>query len=127
MSQEAQVRSVGGEDPLEKEMAAHFSIFAWRHEQKGLVGYSPRDHKKSDTTERISLSAFQNLDAKHYLIIPMCNLTPDLLEHNICHHFYLHPFINLKQYQKKRLINLKPIYKREPARFLKNRAGYNIS
>ena len=29
-SQETQVRSMGQEDPLEKEMAAHSSILAWR-------------------------------------------------------------------------------------------------
>ena len=28
--QETQVRSLGQEDPLEKEMATHSSIFAWR-------------------------------------------------------------------------------------------------
>jgi len=28
--QETQVRSLGWEDPLEKEMATHSSIFAWR-------------------------------------------------------------------------------------------------
>ena len=28
--QEAQVRSLGWEDPLEKEMATHSSILAWR-------------------------------------------------------------------------------------------------
>ena len=28
--QETQVRSQGGEDPLEKEMATHSSILAWR-------------------------------------------------------------------------------------------------
>ena len=28
--QESQFRSLGWEDPLEKEMATHFSIFAWR-------------------------------------------------------------------------------------------------
>ena len=27
---ETQVRSLGGEDPLEKEMAAHSSILAWK-------------------------------------------------------------------------------------------------
>ena len=27
--QETQVRSLGGEDPLDKEMATHSSIFAW--------------------------------------------------------------------------------------------------
>ena len=28
--QEIQVRSLGGEDPLEEEMATHFSILAWK-------------------------------------------------------------------------------------------------
>ena len=28
--QEMQVRSLGGEDPLEKEMATHSNILAWR-------------------------------------------------------------------------------------------------
>ena len=28
--QETQVRSLGWEDPLEKELVTHFSIFAWR-------------------------------------------------------------------------------------------------
>ena len=28
--QETRVRSLGGEDPLEKEMATHSSILAWR-------------------------------------------------------------------------------------------------
>ena len=27
--QETQVQSLGGEDPLEKEMATHYSILAW--------------------------------------------------------------------------------------------------
>ena len=42
-------RSLGREDPLEKEMATHSSILAWRitwsrepHGQWSLVGYSPR-------------------------------------------------------------------------------------
>ena len=29
-TQETQVQSLGGEDPLEKEMAAHSSILAWK-------------------------------------------------------------------------------------------------
>ena len=41
-SQETQVRSLGGEDPLEKEMAIHSSILAWKIPWKGsLAGYSP--------------------------------------------------------------------------------------
>ena len=44
---ETRVRSLGREDPLEKEMATHSSILAWR----SLVGYSPWGCKESDTTE----------------------------------------------------------------------------
>ena len=40
--QETCVRSLGQEDPLEKEMATHSSIPAWEfHGQRSLVGYSP--------------------------------------------------------------------------------------
>ena len=40
--QETQVQSLGGEGPLEKEMATHASILAWRiHGQRNLAGYSP--------------------------------------------------------------------------------------
>ena len=42
---------LGREDPLKKEMAAHFSILAWKiYGQRSLVGYSPWGHKESDTT-----------------------------------------------------------------------------
>ena len=45
----------GQEDPLEKEMATHSSILAWRiHGQRSLEGYSPTSHKESDTTERLT-------------------------------------------------------------------------
>ena len=51
--QKTQVRSLGWEDPLEKEMATHSSILAWRipwTEEPG-GGYSPCGPKESDTTE----------------------------------------------------------------------------
>ena len=42
----------GQEDPLEKEMATHSSILAWRiHGWRSLVGYSPRGRKELDMTE----------------------------------------------------------------------------
>ena len=51
---ETWVRSLGREDPLEKEMATHSSILAQRiHGWRSLVGYSARGHKESDTTERL--------------------------------------------------------------------------
>ena len=40
--QEIRVQFLGREDPLEKEMATHSSILAWRiHGQGSLAGYSP--------------------------------------------------------------------------------------
>ena len=42
----------GREDPLEKKMATHSSIHAWKIPwTKSLVGYSPRGCKELDTTE----------------------------------------------------------------------------
>ena len=49
--QETQVWSLGGEDPLEKEMATHSSILAWEipgTEEPGRL-YSLWGHKESDT------------------------------------------------------------------------------
>ena len=45
-------RFLGREDPLEKEMASHSIILAWRISwTEKLVGYNPCGHKESDTTE----------------------------------------------------------------------------
>jgi len=38
---ETWVQYLGQEDPLEKGMATHSSILAWRIPQRSLVGYSP--------------------------------------------------------------------------------------
>ena len=47
------VQFLGWEDPLEKEMATHSSILAWKIPwiQRSLVGYSPWSHNESDMTE----------------------------------------------------------------------------
>ena len=50
--QETRVQSLGWEDPLEKGMATHSSILAWRipwTEESG--GLSPWGHKELNTTE----------------------------------------------------------------------------
>ena len=53
--QEARVRSLGWEDPLEKEMTIHSSIFAWKIPwQRSLVGCSPWGRKESGMTERLT-------------------------------------------------------------------------
>ena len=48
--QETWVRSLGWEDPLEKNKATHSSILARR------IPWTPRGHKELDTTERLALS-----------------------------------------------------------------------
>ena len=46
------VQSLGWKDPLEKGMATHSSILAWKIARMGsLVGYSSRGHKELDTTK----------------------------------------------------------------------------
>ena len=51
---ETRVRSLGQEVPLEKAMATHSSILAWKIPwMEGPVGYSPWGHKESDKTERL--------------------------------------------------------------------------
>ena len=53
------VRSLDREDPLEKGLATHSSILAWRilrTEEPG--GYSPWGRKESDTTERLGTHAY---------------------------------------------------------------------
>ena len=68
---ETWVRSLGWEDPLEKEMATHSSIHAWKipwtEEPGGLYSsfptrlLSPWGHKESDTTERPHFTSLQSL------------------------------------------------------------------
>ena len=51
---ETWVRSLGREDPLEKEMATHSSILAWRIPwTEELGGLQSTGHKQSDTTKRL--------------------------------------------------------------------------
>ena len=53
IKQESWVRSLVWEDPLEKGMAIHSSILAWRipWTEESLAGYSPWGCKESDMTE----------------------------------------------------------------------------
>ena len=51
-TRETRVRSLGQKDPLEKEMATHSSILAWRIPwTRSLAGYSTWGHKELDTSE----------------------------------------------------------------------------
>ena len=54
--QETGVQSLGQEDPLEKEwLPAPMFLPGESHGQRSPVGYSPRGHKESDTTQRLTL------------------------------------------------------------------------
>ena len=54
--QEAQVLSLGWEDPLEKEMATPPVLLLGEfHVQRSLAGYSPWSCKESDSTEGLIL------------------------------------------------------------------------
>ena len=51
---ETWVQALCWEEPLEKEMATHCNILAWRIPwQRSLAGHSPWGHKESDTTEAV--------------------------------------------------------------------------
>ena len=56
---ETQVRFLGREDPLEKEMAIHSSTLAGKsHGRRSLIGYSLWGHKELDTTEWLHFNYF---------------------------------------------------------------------
>ena len=57
-TQETCVQSLGREDPLEKGMATHSSILAWRIPMDRV--YSPWGHKESGMTEQLSLTYGEN-------------------------------------------------------------------
>ena len=50
---ETRVQSLGGEDPLEEEMATQVFLPGKSHEQRSLAGYSPWDGKELVTTEQL--------------------------------------------------------------------------
>ena len=53
-TQETRVQALGWEDPLEKEMAIHSSIIAWKIPwTEEPLGYSLWGRKELDTTERL--------------------------------------------------------------------------
>ena len=59
--QQMQVRYSGQEGPLEKEMATHSSILAWKIPWTGEPGgLQPIGHKESDTTEWLRNQMSQN-------------------------------------------------------------------
>ena len=53
---ETWVQSLGQKDPLEKEMATHSNILAWKNatDREAWWAYSPWGRKESDMTELLS-------------------------------------------------------------------------
>ena len=68
--QEAQVRSLVWDDPLEKAMATHCSILSWRIPwAEEPVGYSPWSPKELDTTKGLTHTGKHT----HILFLSLCN------------------------------------------------------
>ena len=65
--QETQVQSLGGEDPLEEEVAAHWSVLAWRTPWTEQPGGPQSTGSHSVTTERLTLSASSHSFVPGYL------------------------------------------------------------
>ena len=54
-TEETQVQTLGGEDPLKEERAIHSCILVWEVPcMRSLVGYSPWSCKESDTTGHVA-------------------------------------------------------------------------
>ena len=71
MMQETWVRSLGGEVPLEKEMATHSSTLTWKipwTEDPGRL-HSPGGHKESDTTEQLHFTSNSQVNSFAYLTL----------------------------------------------------------
>ena len=70
--QETQVQSLGWKDPLEKGMATHSSILAWRIQwTTSLVGYSPWGHKDSDMSEQLA-QQHSDTGKPFFVIVRIC-------------------------------------------------------
>ena len=65
--QQTWVRSLAWENPLEEEMATRSSILAWRIPQRRLAGYSPKEHKESDTNEHTHMRFLSHIYNTHMI------------------------------------------------------------
>ena len=73
--QETQIWSLGLEDPLEKDMAAHSNTLAWKsHGWRNTVGYSLWGCKESDTKEQPLEFLVHALHKLFYFLFALWNL-----------------------------------------------------
>ena len=64
---EAHIRSLGQEDPLEKELATTPVLLPGKSQgQRNLVGYSPWSQKELDTTERLYMNTAHHFAHRKY-------------------------------------------------------------
>ena len=64
---EAHIRSLGQEDPLEKEMATTPVLLPGKSQgQRNLVGYSPWGQKELGTTERLYMNVAHHFAHRKY-------------------------------------------------------------
>ena len=69
--QETQVQSLGGEDPLEKEMATTSEFLPGKsHGQGNLKGFSLWGHKEPDVTEHARTQYLLALDCNQQVLSP---------------------------------------------------------
>ena len=78
---------MGQEDPMEEEMATHYSILAWEiPEQRSLAGYSPWCCKELDTTEQLNMYACKLCIYSYlYYFIEMMYV---IIKHMGCHIYF---------------------------------------
>ena len=88
---ETQVRSLGGEDPLEKEIATHPSTLAWKipwTEEPGrlhtVYGVTKSQTRLSDFTSLHTFKKFFSIMAYHKIInIVPCAIQEELVVHPV--------------------------------------------
>ena len=82
--QETLVRFLGWQDPLEKEMATHCSILAWRISWTEEPGGLQSMGCKGLDTERLTFSLFSEAMAQlgtKATLVPFCSLRAQALRH----------------------------------------------
>ena len=88
--QETWVQSLSQEDPLEKEMANHSSILAWRIPWiKEPGGLQSMDHKESDTTERLTLYGMRRQSGWILLHAAVCFSPTSFTEEDVFSPLYI--------------------------------------